>query len=157
FLGGRREDHARNAQAKEWQRQLHVRAAQFQRRARPVPLPRRPLPRRAVLRADRTPAMRPDAHAVGMQPRAGKGRLPAADHAQYRQRQSHRRAAGRLLAVPAGAIQPDDDGWLRSNPAILELLRKVDISTELRGDNIFALARKTGAPIERYPKELYIE
>ncbi|HZS03816.1 MAG TPA: methyltransferase domain-containing protein [Blastocatellia bacterium] len=50
-----------------------------------------------------------------------------------------------------------EDVWLRSNPAILELLRKVDISTELRGDNIFALARKTGAPIERYPKELYIE
>jgi SAM-dependent methyltransferase len=50
-----------------------------------------------------------------------------------------------------------EDVWLRSNPAILELLRKVDITTELRGDNIFALARKTSAPVERYPKELYIE
>lgn len=50
-----------------------------------------------------------------------------------------------------------EDVWLRSNPAILELLRKVDITTALRGDNIFALARKTSAPIERYPKELYIE
>ena len=50
-----------------------------------------------------------------------------------------------------------EDVWLRSNPAIIELLRQVDISTELRGDNIFALARKTSAPLERYPKELYIE
>lgn len=50
-----------------------------------------------------------------------------------------------------------EDVWTRSNPAILELLKQVQISTELRGDNIFALARKTGAPVERYPKELYIE
>jgi SAM-dependent methyltransferase len=48
------------------------------------------------------------------------------------------------------------DVWLRSNPAILDLLEKLMISTELRGDNIFALARKTGAPVERYPKDLYV-
>jgi len=50
-----------------------------------------------------------------------------------------------------------EDVWMRSNPAILELLKQVQITTELRGDNIFALARKTGAPVERYPKELYID
>lgn len=50
-----------------------------------------------------------------------------------------------------------EDVWLRTNPAIIELLRQVQISTELRGDNIFALARKTSAPVERYPKELYID
>ncbi len=50
-----------------------------------------------------------------------------------------------------------EDVWMRSNPAILDLLREVEITTDLRGDNIFALARKTSAPIERYPKELYIE
>ncbi len=50
-----------------------------------------------------------------------------------------------------------EDVWARSNPAILELLKQVRLSTELRGDNIFALARKTSAPIERYPKELYID
>ncbi|HMY71766.1 MAG TPA: hypothetical protein PLQ88_08010, partial [Blastocatellia bacterium] len=50
-----------------------------------------------------------------------------------------------------------EDVWSRSNPAILDLLRQVHITTELRGDNIFALARKSGAPIERYPKELYID
>ena len=50
-----------------------------------------------------------------------------------------------------------EDVWSRSNPAILDLLKQVHIGTELRGDNIFALARKTGAPVERYPKELYID
>lgn len=50
-----------------------------------------------------------------------------------------------------------EDVWLRSNPAIVELLKQIEISTSLRGDNIFALARKTGAPVERYPKELYID
>ncbi len=50
-----------------------------------------------------------------------------------------------------------EDVWSRSNPAILDLLRQVHISTELRGDNIFALAKKVRPPIERYPKELYID
>lgn len=50
-----------------------------------------------------------------------------------------------------------EDVWSRSNPAILDLLKQVHISTELRGDNIFALAKKISAPIERYPKELYID
>ncbi|MCI0661863.1 MAG: hypothetical protein L0220_12390 [Acidobacteria bacterium] len=48
------------------------------------------------------------------------------------------------------------DVWMRSNPAIIDLLTHVKFSTELRGDNIFALARKTSSPIERYPKELYV-
>jgi 2-polyprenyl-3-methyl-5-hydroxy-6-metoxy-1,4-benzoquinol methylase len=50
-----------------------------------------------------------------------------------------------------------EDVWLRSNPAIIELLRELQIWTELRADNIFALARKTSAPIERYPQELYVD
>jgi|SRR5262245_12259219 len=50
-----------------------------------------------------------------------------------------------------------EDVWMRSNPAIIELLKEVNLPTENRGDNIFALARKTSAPIERYPKELYVE
>ncbi len=50
-----------------------------------------------------------------------------------------------------------EDVWLRSNPAIIELLRDIKISADLRGDNIFALARKVSAPLERYPKELYID
>jgi SAM-dependent methyltransferase len=50
-----------------------------------------------------------------------------------------------------------EDVWMRSNPAIIELLKESNLSTENRGDNIFALARKTSAPIERYPKELYTD
>lgn len=50
-----------------------------------------------------------------------------------------------------------EDVWMRSNPAILDLLREVNLPTDKRGDNIFALARKTGAPVERHPKELYID
>jgi SAM-dependent methyltransferase len=49
-----------------------------------------------------------------------------------------------------------EDVWLRTNPAILDLLKQVQISTDLRGDNIFALARKDGPPLERHPKELYV-
>lgn len=50
-----------------------------------------------------------------------------------------------------------DDVWLRSNPTIMTLLEELNLPTDMRGDNIFALARKTGAPTERYPKELYID
>ena len=50
-----------------------------------------------------------------------------------------------------------EDVWMRSNPAIIELLKEVELATDIRGDNIFALARKSSAPIERYPKELYID
>jgi len=50
-----------------------------------------------------------------------------------------------------------EDLWLRSNPAIIESLKEVNLPTENRGDNIYALARKTVAPIERYPKEPYVD
>jgi SAM-dependent methyltransferase len=50
-----------------------------------------------------------------------------------------------------------EDVWMRTNPAIIELLKEVNLPTENRGDNIFALARKTSAPLERYPKELYAD
>ena len=49
-----------------------------------------------------------------------------------------------------------EDVWLKSNPAILNLIRQLKFSDELRGDDIFALARKTSAPIERYPEFLYV-
>ena len=50
-----------------------------------------------------------------------------------------------------------EDVWRRSNPAILQLLESLELPTELRGDNIFAIARKAGQPVERYPRELYID
>ena len=50
-----------------------------------------------------------------------------------------------------------EDVWMRSNPAILELLKQLRLSTDLRADNLFALARKTRPPVERYPGFLYVE
>jgi hypothetical protein len=66
---------------------------------------------------------------------------------------------GVALAAPGFPIVQleTEDVWMRSNPTIIELLKEVNLPTENRGDNIFALARKTGAPIERYPKELYVD
>ncbi len=49
-----------------------------------------------------------------------------------------------------------EDVWLKSNPAILNLIRQLKFSDELRGDDIFALARKTSVPLERYPEFLYV-
>ncbi len=49
-----------------------------------------------------------------------------------------------------------EDVWAKSNPATLKLLQKLMFSPDLRGDNIFALARKTSAPKDRYPESLYI-
>lgn len=50
-----------------------------------------------------------------------------------------------------------EDVWAKSNPATLELLKQLMFSPDLRGDNIFVLARKTGNPIERFPEALYVE
>jgi SAM-dependent methyltransferase len=50
-----------------------------------------------------------------------------------------------------------EDVWLRSNPAIISLLKEINLPADNRGDNIFALARKSGPPVERYPRELYID
>jgi SAM-dependent methyltransferase len=65
---------------------------------------------------------------------------------------------GEVLTAAGFAVEEleTQDVWLRSNPAIIDLLGELLISTELRGDNIFALGRKTGAPVERYPKYLYV-
>jgi SAM-dependent methyltransferase len=66
---------------------------------------------------------------------------------------------GEMLAAAGFTVEAleTQDVWLRSNPAILDLLEELMIPTELRGDNIFARGRKTGAPVERYPKDLYVD
>jgi SAM-dependent methyltransferase len=68
------------------------------------------------------------------------------------------REIGDALAAAGFTVEEleTQDVWLKSNPAILDLLEDLTIPTELRGDNIFALGRKTGAPVERYPKDLYV-
>ncbi len=49
-----------------------------------------------------------------------------------------------------------EDVWAKSNPATLELLKELQFSPDLRGDNIFVIARKTSLPKERYPASLYV-
>jgi SAM-dependent methyltransferase len=81
---------------------------------------------------------------------------------EYPPGQHHREYAPReiQLALSAAGFTvlelETEDVWLRTNPAILELLEQMQLSTAMRGDNIFALARKAGPPVERYPKELYV-
>jgi hypothetical protein len=40
---------------------------------------------------------------------------------------------------------------------VLELLERDGFSTEFRGEQIYAIARKAGAPGERYPELLYCD
>ncbi len=49
-----------------------------------------------------------------------------------------------------------EDVWAKSNPATIELLKELQFSAELRGDNIFVVGRKVSAPKERYPASLYV-
>ena len=49
-----------------------------------------------------------------------------------------------------------EDVWAKSNPATLELLKELQFSAELRGDNIFVVGRKLSQPKERYPSSLYV-
>lgn len=49
-----------------------------------------------------------------------------------------------------------EDVWAKSNPATIQLLQQLQFSADLRGDNIFVLARKTSPPIDRYPESLYV-
>ena len=49
-----------------------------------------------------------------------------------------------------------EDVWAKSNPATLELLKELQFSAELRGDNIFVVGRKVSQPKERYPASLYV-
>lgn len=65
----------------------------------------------------------------------------------------------RVMLEAAGFLVDEletEDVWAKSNPATIELLKQLKFSTDLRGDNIFALARKAGPPKERYPDSLYV-
>jgi hypothetical protein len=63
-----------------------------------------------------------------------------------------------LAATGFTVVELETEGvWLCLKSAIIDLLKDGNLPAENRGDNIFALARKTGAPGERYPKELYVD
>jgi glycosyltransferase involved in cell wall biosynthesis/SAM-dependent methyltransferase len=48
-----------------------------------------------------------------------------------------------------------ENNWRKTDESFLTWLDHTGVPRELRGDNIFALARKQSAQIERYPNELY--
>ncbi|MCG3163976.1 MAG: hypothetical protein JMDDDDMK_05435 [Acidobacteria bacterium] len=48
-----------------------------------------------------------------------------------------------------------ENNWRKTSDEFLAWLDHTDVPRELRGDNIFAVARKQSAQIERYPAELY--
>jgi SAM-dependent methyltransferase len=77
---------------------------------------------------------------------------------QHHREYAPREVATALTAAGFEVVKLEtEDVWQRSNPVILKLLASVGLPTEERGDNIFALARKAGPPVERYPQELYIK
>lgn len=47
------------------------------------------------------------------------------------------------------------DVWNKPVPEVLKLLEQTNVPLDLRGDNIFAVARKASTRIERYPERLY--
>lgn len=48
-----------------------------------------------------------------------------------------------------------ENNWRKTSDEFLAWLDHTDVPRELRGDNIFAVARKQSLQIERYPNELY--
>src|SRR5262249_44389764 len=48
-----------------------------------------------------------------------------------------------------------ENNWRKPSDEFLARLDHTDLPRELRGDNIFAVARKQSEQIERYPPELY--
>lgn len=47
------------------------------------------------------------------------------------------------------------DVWNRPVPEVLKLLAQTKVPLDLRGDNIFSVARKASTRVERYPQRLY--
>lgn len=47
------------------------------------------------------------------------------------------------------------DVWNRPVPGVVKLLEQTKVPLDLRGDNIFAVARKASTRVERYPARLY--
>ncbi|HEV2668716.1 MAG TPA: 2-polyprenyl-3-methyl-5-hydroxy-6-metoxy-1,4-benzoquinol methylase, partial [Blastocatellia bacterium] len=48
-----------------------------------------------------------------------------------------------------------ENNWRKTDDEFLAWLDRTNVPRELRGDNIFAVARKQSEQIERYPPELY--
>jgi glycosyltransferase involved in cell wall biosynthesis/SAM-dependent methyltransferase len=90
-----------------------------------------------------------------IRPAEGTGEVDARHNREYAPREIHQ-----LLENSGFAVTLLETGEFRDEPHpefgwILHLLERYRLSTELRGDGIYAVGRKTGAVRERYPAWLY--
>jgi len=90
-----------------------------------------------------------------IKPAAGSGEVDARHNREYTAREIHR-----LLDTSGFAVTRLETGEFRDLPHpefgwVTHLLRRYRLETDLRGDGIYALGRKTGPVKERYPGWLY--
>ena len=90
-----------------------------------------------------------------IRPAEGTGEVDARHNREYAPREIHQ-----LLENSGFEVTRLETGEFRDEPHpefgwILHLLERYRLSTELRGDGIYAVGRKTGAVRERYPAWLY--
>jgi SAM-dependent methyltransferase len=90
-----------------------------------------------------------------IRPAEGSGEVEARHNREYAPREIHQ-----LLENSGFEVTLLETGEFRDEPHpefgwILHLLERYRLSTELRGDGIYAVGRKTGAVRERYPGWLY--
>ncbi len=90
-----------------------------------------------------------------IRPAEGTGEVDARHNREYAPREIHQ-----LLENSGFAVARLETGEFRDEPHpefgwILHLLKRYGLSTDLRGDGIYAVGRKTGAVRERYPAWLY--
>lgn len=90
-----------------------------------------------------------------IKPAAGSGEVDARHNREYTAREIHR-----LLDTSGFAVARLETGEFRDLPHpefgwVTHLLRRYRLETDLRGDGIYALGRKTGPVKERYPGWLY--
>jgi glycosyltransferase involved in cell wall biosynthesis len=90
-----------------------------------------------------------------IRPAAESGEVDARHNREYTAREIHR-----LLDTSGFAVARLETGEFRDLPHpefgwVTHLLRRYRLETELRGDGIYALGRKTGLVKERYPGWLY--
>ncbi|MGA3019440.1 MAG: methyltransferase domain-containing protein, partial [Bryobacteraceae bacterium] len=90
-----------------------------------------------------------------IKPAAESGEVDARHNREYTAREIHR-----LLDTSGFAVARLETGEFRDLPHpefgwVMHLLRRYRLETDLRGDGIYALGRKTGPVKERYPGWLY--
>jgi hypothetical protein len=86
---------------------------------------------------------------------AESGEVDARHNREYTPREIHK-----LLETSGFAVERLETGEFRDEPHpefgwVLHLLERYRLETDLRGDGIYAVGRKTGTVRDRYPDWLY--